>query len=318
MPNLPVGTVEGAGFRHFTLKDVNLLGGGTKHRRIAAPNPQMKTVHKGLIAYLRQLPVNLSSATGARKGHSPLTNIIPHRHNRYFLLLDIKSAYETVEDDKLIEVLLANDPSIPRDLFGSEELEAFLKAHCLNENGGLLTGAPASPDLYNIYVGVLLDGQLRELATKYGLVYTRYLDDLTFSSNILIGKRKRKAIHTAIRAAGFIIHEAKTQLLDRRRGPVKITGLILNMDGMIILPRSYLAKIRGFLYLIIKERRVDQKTQMLANGMVAQLKMSLQYPAMRRPNQKRVRRRANKTEVNVLYLHQRYEELCHLAALKNS
>lgn len=93
---------KGAAFRSFVIKDVNELGGNSKYRRLAAPNRQMKAVHQRLIKCLRQLPFQQIAATGARKGHSPISNIAPHRGNRYFFLLDIKSAYETVDKYRLI------------------------------------------------------------------------------------------------------------------------------------------------------------------------------------------------------------------------
>lgn len=299
-----------ATFRDFLLVDVNPLGGRTKRRRISAPNPAMKAVHKRLIKYLRGLPVDLSAATGARKGHSPITNIIPHRHNRYFLLLDIKNAYETVDLDRLIEVFLGLDPDIPRDsLFGSELLKNFLGAFCFAETGGLRTGAPASPDLYNIYLAVLLDYDLSELCRKYGLTYTRYLDDITLSSKTVIGTRKRKAILSLIRSAGLVIHDSKTQLLDLKRGSVKITGFTLTSDRRIILPRSYLGKIRGFLHKAISQELFDLKTWRLVNGMVAQLRTSLQYPSIRPTGDRRRWRLPNASERKVLNQHHVYKSL---------
>lgn len=53
-----------------------------------------------------------------------------------------------------------------------------------------------------------LDNALKELADNWGLTYTRYADDLTFStptnlpSNLSIGELQRKVIST-IRKHGF-------------------------------------------------------------------------------------------------------------------
>ncbi|OGD63079.1 hypothetical protein A3A71_03770 [Candidatus Berkelbacteria bacterium RIFCSPLOWO2_01_FULL_50_28] len=312
MSNKPIlaAPVEGAAFRHFFLKDVNPLGGRTKRRHISAPNAQMREVHSALISYLRSLPADLSAATGARKGHSSITNIFPHRNNRYFLLLDIKDAYGTVDEEKLVQVLLELDPTLPRDLFGSEVVTQFLQRYCLNNKGGLLTGAPASPDLYNLYVAVLLDSKLIELCKQYGLTYTRYLDDITLSSMTRIGKKKRQAIYGLMREAGLVIHESKTQILDLNRGPVKIAGFTLNQNRSIILPRSYLGKIRGAIHNAIEKGLCDKATQVQISGMMSQLLASLQDPSVRRKGGRRYRRRPNSTEKRVMDRYCAYRQLC--------
>ena len=46
-----------------------------------------------------------------------------------------------------------------------------------------LAGAPTSPALSNI-VGYEMDKKLAALAAEYGLTYTRYADDLTFSGDV--------------------------------------------------------------------------------------------------------------------------------------
>lgn len=312
MLNKPISAapVEGAAFRHFFLKDVNLLGGRTKYRHISAPNAQMREVHSALIGYLRSLPADLSAATGARKGHSSITNIFPHRNSRYFLLLDIKNAYGSVDEERLVEVLLELDPSLPRDLFGSEVVTWFLRRYCLNNAGGLLTGAPASPDLYNLYVAVLLDSKLLELCQRYGLTYTRYLDDITLSSATRIGKKKRRAIYLLMREAGLVIHESKTKILDLSRGPVKITGFTLNQNRSVILPRGYLSKIRGAVHNAIEKGLCDKATQLQINGLMGQLFASLQYPSVRRKGGRCYRRRPNSTEKQVVDRYYAYRQLC--------
>lgn len=43
-------------------------------------------------------------------------------------------------------------------------------------------GAPTSPMVSNMLCA-RLDGELQRLATQYGCMYTRYADDITFSTN---------------------------------------------------------------------------------------------------------------------------------------
>ncbi|HCA5286690.1 TPA: RNA-directed DNA polymerase [Acinetobacter nosocomialis] len=83
--------------------------------------------------------------------------------------------------------------------------------------GVLPQGAPTSPMLSNL-VAKNLDASLRKLASTYGLTYTRYADDLTFStpidlpSNLSIGELQRKIVHE-IRKQGFKENNKKTVVL---------------------------------------------------------------------------------------------------------
>src|SRR5690606_2646606 len=83
--------------------------------------------------------------------------------------------------------------------------------------GVLPQGAPTSPMLSNL-VAKSLDTVLKELASTYGLTYTRYADDLTFSTsmdlpkNLSIGELQRQIIQQ-IRKQGFKENSKKTVVL---------------------------------------------------------------------------------------------------------
>lgn len=83
--------------------------------------------------------------------------------------------------------------------------------------GVLPQGAPTSPMLSNL-VAKNLDNSLKNLASTYGLTYTRYADDLTFStpvnlpSNLSIGELQRKIV-SEIRKQGFKENKKKTVVL---------------------------------------------------------------------------------------------------------
>ena len=237
-------------FEQFVITDINPLGGTEKRRKIHNPNDPMRILHARLIRHLRSLPVDLQYATGARPGSSPVRNVARHRENRHFYLLDIQSAYQNVNGQRLAEVLCSQDPIL---IDQEEQVYQFLAQFCLDPLGGLAIGAPASPDLFNIYCGVLIDQLLGDLCQQYGLIYTRYLDDLTFSSSgDPIGKRKRRTIRGIFGAAGFTVNHQKSGVFDLAKGPIVINGVGLELGGRLYLPRHFLRKIRGLLNLAWK------------------------------------------------------------------
>lgn len=168
-----------------------------------------------------------------------------------------------------------------------EQTYGFLQKMCLTGKDGLITGAPASPDLFNIYTSILLDNPLKELTKKYRLTYTRYRDDLLFSSTAPIGKRKRKAICAVIRTAGFTIHPQKTQLYDLKQKPAVVNGAGLEFGGRIFIPRHFLRRAHGMLHRKITKGDIsDEKIQ----GMIGAVLNVTDRTKLNRTGQKLVKK----------------------------
>lgn len=213
---------------------------------LSVPNDAMRTLHARLIKFLRGLPVNHSISTGARPRWSPRRNTSIHSGHRYLYLTDISGAYEHVDGKRLAGVLCDLDSR----LAGEEApMFSFLERYCLGPQGGLAVGAPASPDLFNIYAAVLIDGDLIAYCRKNDLTVTRYLDDVTVSADQPIGKRKRRAIRAIIQRAGFSINHWKSSVLDLRKGTTMVTGVSLNREGRLFVPRHFVRRIKGILLL---------------------------------------------------------------------
>jgi len=232
-------------FESFVIRDRNFLSGIDKFRLVRRQNKAMEMIHQRLRNYLRSLKVSLPFSTAFSPGNSARKNLEKHRYNRYFYLIDLKSAFSSVDRNKLTHILCALDQELK-----NEEVITFLEKYCFSPKGGLVTGASSSPDLFNIYCSKLLDKPLGDLCQRYGLTYTRYSDDLTFSSsNGPIGCRKRRAIRQIIEeVAGFKVNHRKSAVYDLQKGPIVINGIGLELGGRIFLPRHYLRKIKGLLH----------------------------------------------------------------------
>jgi len=249
LDNLPKECIEAARFHSFKLRDINPLGKTIKERVIYAPNDAMRAVHRELLLFLRGLEIDLPYATGGMPGSNPLENVKRHAQNRYFYLLDIHSFYSSIKGELLGPTICSLSSALDS---AENEFQSILERFCLTPEGSLMTGAPTSPDLANLFAGELLDKPLGELARRYGLTYTRYLDDMTFSSSWdVIGKKKRWAIRKAILDTGFSISHHKSRIYDLRQAPIVITGVGLDFGGKAFLPRHFLRKIRQVMYLAI-------------------------------------------------------------------
>jgi len=108
-------------------------------------------------------------------------------------------------------------------------------------------GAPTSPVITNI-ICQRLDFLLTAVAKRFGLVYSRYADDITFSSmhNVYQAESEFiKELHRIITEQGFYIKQTKTRL--QKDGYRKeVTGLLVN--DKVNVQKRYVKQIRMWLY----------------------------------------------------------------------
>lgn len=96
--------------------------------------------------------------------------------------------------------------------------------------GCLPQGAPTSPLISNL-IGNIVDMSVIQLAKKYRLSYTRYADDMTFSTNDKHFLEKKEEficeLREKIEKNGFKLNESKTRLTykDSRQ---EVTGIVVN------------------------------------------------------------------------------------------
>lgn len=108
-------------------------------------------------------------------------------------------------------------------------------------------GAPTSPVITNI-VCQKLDFLLSGVAKRFGLKYSRYADDITFSSmhNVYQSESEfLKELHRIISEQNFHIKESKTRL--QKDGYRKeVTGLLVNEKANV--QQRYIKQLRMWLY----------------------------------------------------------------------
>jgi len=108
-------------------------------------------------------------------------------------------------------------------------------------------GAPTSPVLTNV-ICQRLDFILSGVAKRFGLTYSRYADDITFSSMHNVYQPESdflKELHRIIAEQGFHIKESKTRL--QKDGHRKeVTGLLVNEKANV--QQRYIKQLRMWLY----------------------------------------------------------------------
>lgn len=197
---------------------------------------------------------------GFQKGKNIITNASVHRNKRYVLNLDLEDFFDSFHFGRIQGFFEKNrDFKLPREV-------AISIAQIACFNGKLPQGAPSSPIITNL-VCQILDMRLLKLARKYRLDYSRYADDLSFSTNIstfLNDKDRFLSDATAeIQRAGFKINEKKTRLLFRD-SQQEVTGLVVNKK--VSVNNAYSKRTRAMAY------RLYTQGEYQINGEAASIK----------------------------------------------
>ncbi|MEH2951276.1 retron Ec67 family RNA-directed DNA polymerase/endonuclease [Sporofaciens sp. JLR.KK001] len=238
---------------YYTSFDISKKNGGVRH--IYAPYRDLKNIQRkigdALWKYQKEIwkknNINPIISHGFEKGKSILTNAKVHRDKKYVMNIDLENFFDCFHFDRVRGFFQKN---INFQL--SKEVSTVL-AQLVCYNGKLPQGAPSSPIITNMICNIF-DIRIAKLAKKYKLNYTRYADDLTFSTNdkkfIERYKEFYQELLQEIEKAGFIINTKKTRLFykDSRQ---EVTGLVVNKR--INVNRDYYKETRAMAHELYKK-----------------------------------------------------------------
>lgn len=159
--------------RYFSFPVPKKSGG---ERRILAPSPSLKIIQSKLLQVLETVYKPKKTVHGFVKDFSIVTNAERHAGQRNVLNIDLLDFFGTIHFGRVRGLFMAP----PYELSG--KVSTVLAQICCYDNQ-LPQGAPTSPIVSNM-ICVKMDAQLRQLAIKNRCFYTRYADDLTFSTSI--------------------------------------------------------------------------------------------------------------------------------------
>ena len=176
-------------YRQFKIKKKS---GG--FRQITAPrNQSFMILLQSMNEILKSIYTPSEYATGFTENRSVVTNAAVHKGQNYVFNIDLKDFFPSVEQGRVMKRLTLApfnfSPQIALLVSGlcsmriKRETPIETKQHDLDKQFMyvLPQGAPTSPIITNMICDTL-DRRLAGLAKRFGLRYTRYADDITFSS----------------------------------------------------------------------------------------------------------------------------------------
>ncbi len=244
---------------HYKKFQVPKKAGG--FRNISAPMPKLKAAQHWILEnLLNKLPVH-KNAHGFALERSIVSNATPHLKKEVLINIDLKDFFPSIHyprvkgmfralgyNEKIATILslICTESEI-------DEVELDGKMYYVKSgNRSLPQGAPTSPAITN-YLCRRLDARFTGLAKKYNFEYTRYADDLTFSSTVYDAAEFKKFIgfvKRTIKSEDFTIHPDKFKVL-RKNSKQEVTGIVVN--DKLSVERKKIKKFRAVLYQVEKD-----------------------------------------------------------------
>ncbi|QQS14731.1 MAG: RNA-directed DNA polymerase [Rhodospirillales bacterium] len=231
-------------------------------REIQAPEPRLKALQKSLADLLYECTLEIESngkkrpslSHGFRKHHSIVTNARGHNGRRYVLNVDLEGFFPSINFGRVRGFFIADKS------FSLNEKVATVVAQIACFENKLPQGSPCSPVISNL-IGHLLDVRLVRLAKAQKCSYSRYADDITFSTNqknfppamaVQDEKNPEKwiagtTLSKTIENAWFKVNHAKTRLQSRTKRQ-SVTGVVVNKH--VNVEASYYKNVRAMCHSV--------------------------------------------------------------------
>lgn len=221
-------------------------------REIFAPSSTLKILQRKLSQVLYCVYEPKPCVHGFTPQRSILTNAQAHTKKRYILNIDLLDFFPSINFGRVRGLFIARPYGL------TPKASTVLAQICCYENQ-LPQGAPTSPIVSNM-ICAKMDSQLQRLAKACKCTYTRYADDITFSTtlpvfpvelalvvsesngeNLILGEPLVSIVETN----GFKINSNKVRL-QRAGEHQEVTGLTVNEFPNV--NRHYVRQIRAILH----------------------------------------------------------------------
>lgn len=199
-------------------------------RKIQEPTGQRYYIHNTIASLLSRLEFP-SYVHSGRKNHSYVTNALAHQKTDICLTMDIQSFFTSVSTEHVFKFF--------RNQMQCSHAIANLLADICTVNGHLPTGSQVSMPLAYWANSKMFD-EIQKLAAARGLVFTIYVDDITFSGTT-IHKNFAVQVSNILQRYGYTTKKSKTRLYTKGKAR-EITGLIIK-NGKVSLPSRHYKKL---------------------------------------------------------------------------
>lgn len=223
---------------HARYKSFKLPKQDGSFRLIEAPEPELKKVLRKLndflqAVYFQLLPdcvygfvINPGSTSGAR---NIVSHAEQHLKSSYMLNADFEDFFHQITEERVCQIF-SNPP------FQMDTDTAALLSRLVARKHRLPMGSPTSPVLSN-FACLEIDAIIQEHANKKGIKYTRFADDLTFSSVNQIPSSFFQELNQYCLSSELRFNPDKTKWMGSNDTKV-VTGLVVDQE-VVRIPDNF-------------------------------------------------------------------------------
>jgi RNA-directed DNA polymerase len=253
-------------YRHFRIRK---RSGG--HRVISVPDPTLMSVHRWIAAYILN-PQQVHHFSFAFKPEASILKCAArHVGAKWLIKMDVAGFFGSISEIQVYRVFrslgyqplisfelarLTTHAPIVSDRYQSPEWRAKphpspIRSYNRDRLGYLPQGAPTSPMLSNLIMRHA-DAEIEALAKVAGVHYTRYSDDLTFSTRDDFDRARATRlvwkVSAALRRTGLKANPRKTTIVPPG-GRKIVLGLLVDR-ATPRLSRDFRSMLRQHLYYL--------------------------------------------------------------------
>lgn len=214
-------------------------------REINHPTPVIKFLQRWIVRnFISHLPVH-PSVMSYREGVGVSKNAKMHVAQNYLLKMDFQNFFPSIKGGDVRNLILANirNPSFVE--LNEQDVDVIVKIAC--KNNELTIGAPSSPSISNAVLYGFDEFISNESASR-GIVYSRYADDISFSTNVpnllseIHGMVKKRLEEQ--KSPCLTINSEKTAFTSRKHRR-SVSGLILTSEKKISIGRDKKREVKA-------------------------------------------------------------------------
>ena len=232
--------------KQYNSIDISKKRGGV--RTLNIPSKRLRFVQRLILDFLTNNFKPHKTAYGFIEKKSIVDNAKLHKNKKYVICFDIKDFFPTINSKRIYGMLQSYPFNANANV--ARIITNYVTYYDYKIEAKILPqGAPTSPYLANM-ICRKMDSRIFNFFKSKSVNYSRYADDLTFSTNDF------KKIHLIMKNVprfiaeeGFKVNEEKTRVLPYYKRQI-VTGLVINKK--VSLPREYIRGLRALLHNVEK------------------------------------------------------------------
>jgi RNA-directed DNA polymerase len=189
-----------------------------KSREINATKDKLQVFQKIISKKILSKIVLPPNIKGGVKGSDNISNAKAHLGKHYKFKTDIKKYFPSISHTRVYKMLIEN---------GFSSAVASIITHITTYKYQLPQGTPTSTNIANL-VFIPIDKKIIKFCNIHKITYTRYVDDLTFSSHFDFRNKVNDLIKFIIEE-NFAISDKKTYY---KAGSMEITGVYTKQNTL--------------------------------------------------------------------------------------